>query len=254
MLSVHLVETSPALRAAQKRALAASGVPLAWHDSLGDVPPGPAIVIGNEFLDALPLRQFVRTATGWHERLVGLDPAGSLVFGLSGEPERGIPETGEPGDVLELARAALDVTRQIAERLVASGGAALLIDYGHVRSGFGDTLQAMRHHAYADPLAEPGEADLTVHVDFAAIDRAAASAGAMVHGPVTQGAFLDALGIRARAAALSRKAVDPAVIAAALARLAGTDEGQMGELFKVIGLSSPSLPALPALPILSEPR
>jgi NADH dehydrogenase [ubiquinone] 1 alpha subcomplex assembly factor 7 len=247
-LSVHLVETSPVLRGAQHQTLAGSGVPIAWHRSLAEVPQGPAIYLGNEFLDALPLRQFMRTPAGWHERLVGLGPGGELAFGLAGQPVPGFADHGRPGEILEVSAAALAVTRETAERLVSTGGAALLIDYGHLSSGLGDTLQALKNHAFADPIEDPGEADLTVHVDFAAIGRAAAAAGARVHGPVTQGAFLDALGISARAAALARNAPEPGAITSALSRLVGTAEGQMGELFKVIGLSAPSLAALPALP------
>jgi SAM-dependent MidA family methyltransferase len=246
-LSVHLIEMSPVLREIQRAALAAAGTRLAWHDQIEDVPPGPVIVLANEFLDALPVRQFVRTETGWHERMVGLSDD-RLAFGLFAEPERSLTLPGRPGDLVEIGEAALAITRPIAGRLIAEGGAALFIDYGHTRSGFGETLQAVQRHAFTDPLAEPGEADLTVHVDFAAIAQAAAAAGARVHGPMTQGAFLDALGIGARAAALARSAPDvKATIEAALARLTGTGEGQMGGLFKVIGLSHPALAALPAL-------
>jgi SAM-dependent MidA family methyltransferase len=139
---------------------------------------------------------------------------------------------------------------RLAARLAAQGGAALIIDYGHARSGFGDTLQAVRDHAYADPLADPGEADLTAHVDFALLASAGRSAGATVLGPVLQGDFLRALGIDARAAALKGRAT-PAqgdAIDAAVARLTGTGEGQMGELFKVLGLGAPDLPLLPGFP------
>jgi SAM-dependent MidA family methyltransferase len=139
---------------------------------------------------------------------------------------------------------------RLAARLAAQGGAALIIDYGHAKSGFGDTLQAVRAHAYADPLADPGEADLTAHVDFALLARAARLAGATVHGPVPQGDFLRALGIDARAAALKQRAtpVQGDAIDAAVARLTGTGEGQMGELFKVLALAAPDLPLLPGFP------
>jgi NADH dehydrogenase [ubiquinone] 1 alpha subcomplex assembly factor 7 len=248
-LSVHLVETSPVLRDIQQNTLAPSGLPVAWHDTFAHIPSGPVIVLANEFLDALPVRQFVRTESGWHERMVGLDDD-RLVFGLFAEPEPKLGRAGRPGDVIEIGEAALAVAREIAARLVAEGGAALCLDYGHARSGLGETLQAVRRHGFVDPLAEPGEADLTVHVDFAAVALAARAAGARVHGPTTQGAFLDALGIRARAAALARNAA-PDVrtgIEAALARLTGSSDGQMGDLFKVLGFSHPALTALPALP------
>jgi NADH dehydrogenase [ubiquinone] 1 alpha subcomplex assembly factor 7 len=240
-VSVHLVETSPVLAAMQRERLAETGVPVAWHASLDDLPPGPAVMIANEFLDALPVRQFVGAPDGWHERLIGLDTAGA--------PEPGIRAPAEAGAILEVGEAALSIVRHIAERLVSSPGAALFIDYGHTRSGLGDTLQAMHRHRFVSPLAMPGEADLTVHVDFAAMARAAAGAGALVHGPITQGAFLEGLGIRARAAALARKAPDAAAdLMAALDRLVGEGAGEMGALFKVLALSSPDLGTLPALP------
>jgi SAM-dependent MidA family methyltransferase len=253
-LSVHLVETSPVLRDAQRATLAASGAAPTWHDTIEDVPPGPAIILANEFLDALPVRQFVRTETGWHERMVGL-AENRLAFGLFAEPEPSLALAGRPGDLVEVAEAALGLTRRIAGRLASQGGAALFVDYGHARSGLGETLQAVRSHAFVDPLAEPGEADLTSHVDFAAIARVAQAAGARAHGPVTQGAFLDALGIGARAAALGRNATPDgrAAIEAALARLTGTGEGQMGGLFKVLGVSHAAL-ALPALPAAAAER
>lgn len=245
-VSVHLVETSPVLRAAQERALRPAGVPLAWHADLADVPPGPALIVANEFFDALPLRQFVRTPSGWCERLVGLGADGALAFGLSPEPERGLASAAAEGSVLEVAEASAAVMRFAASRLVREGGAMLAIDYGHVRSGLGDTLQAVKAHRFVDPLAEPGEADLTVHVDFAALARAARGEGAAVLGPTTQGAFLEALGLAARAATLKRKASPEAAAAidAAAARLAGAGEGGMGALFKVLAVATPGLAGL----------
>jgi NADH dehydrogenase [ubiquinone] 1 alpha subcomplex assembly factor 7 len=244
---VHLVETSPALREAQARAL--TGADPVWHDDLSGLPHGPAIVIANEFLDALPIRQYVRAGGGWRERLVGLSAQGDLVFGLSPEPERGIAADAQDGAVLEAPLAAASVVGALARRMASQGGAALLVDYGHVVSGVGDTLQAVRRHAYADPLADPGEADLTVHVDFARMAQAARAAGAAVHGPATQGDFLRALGIEARAAALARRARPEQArdIDTALARLTDGGEG-MGDLFKVLALSHPGISALPGLP------
>jgi SAM-dependent MidA family methyltransferase len=249
-LSVHLVETSPVLAAVQRRTLESAGVPVEWHTSLTTVPRGPAVILGNEFLDALPVRQFVRMPDGWHERLVGLAENGGLRFGLGDAPQPGFGEAGRPGNILEHAEAALAVTREIAERLMTDPGAALFLDYGHTQSGLGETLQAVKGHSFVDPLAEPGEADLTVHVDFAAIARAADASGLQVQGPTSQGAFLAALGIAARAESLVRKASPEAAstIAAALTRLTGSGPDAMGELFKVIGLSSPGLPALAGLP------
>jgi SAM-dependent MidA family methyltransferase len=246
---VHLVETSPALRARQEAELAPAGAPVSWYGDLAEVPDGPAIVVANEFFDALPIRQFVGTERGWCERLVGLSEGG-LAFGLAPEPAGDVPLPVRPGAMLEWPAAGVAVMGRLAARLAAQGGAALVIDYGHARSGFGDTLQAVRHHAYADPLADPGEADLTAHVDFALLASAGRSAGATVLGPVLQGDFLRALGIDARAATLKRRATpaQAGAVDAAVARLAGTGEGQMGELFKVLGLCAPDLPPLPGFP------
>jgi SAM-dependent MidA family methyltransferase len=246
-VEVHLVETSPALREAQARILEGAAVPLAWHGWLAEVPDGPAVVVANEFFDALPVRQFVITERGWCERLVGLGEDGGLAFGLSPEPTPGLPASGRPGDVLEWPAAALEIAREIAARVSRHGGAALVVDYGYEGPAFGDTLQAVRRHAYADPLAEPGEADLTVHVDFAKLARAATAAGAAVHGPIPQGAFLQALGIEARAATLKRRATPAQAqdIDAALVRLTGAGLGGMGELFKALSITDPALPPPP---------
>jgi NADH dehydrogenase [ubiquinone] 1 alpha subcomplex assembly factor 7 len=246
-VEVHLVETSPMLREAQARTLQAAPAPIVWHGRLAEVPDGPAIVVANEFFDALPVRQFVATERGWCERLVGLGSGGALAFGLTPEPEPGLSPAGRPGDVLEWPAAALDVTREIAGRVARHGGAALVVDYGYEGPVLGDTLQAVRRHAYADPLAEPGEADLTVHVDFAKLAGAAKAAAAAVHGPVNQRDFLRALGIETRAAVLKRQATPAQAdgIESALARLTGAGPDGMGELFKAIAIADPTLPPLP---------
>ena len=246
--AVHLVETSPTLRERQRLALAPAGIRLSWHGRLEDVPPGPAIVIANEFLDALPIRQFVATERGWCERLVGLRDE-HLVFGLRAEPETGVPVPGRPGDILEWPLAAVELTKTLARRIAVGGGAALLVDYGYWGPAFGDTLQAVRSQAYADPLDSPGEADLTAHVDFHRIAEAA-GAQVRVHGPSTQGDFLEALGIRARAASFAKRAsADQATaIERALDRLTAPGATGMGELFKVLGFSHPALETLPGLP------
>ena len=253
-LSVHLVETSPVLRQRQRSTLAQSGVPVAWHAALSGVPPGAAIVLANEFLDALPIRQFVREDDGWHERLIGLGAEDAFVFGLAALPDREIAASGGIGDVVEIAAAALSTAREIALRLAAEGGAALVIDYGRSRSAAGATLQAVRGHHPVDPLAAPGEADLTAHIDFEAIGRAASRAGAIVHGPAGQGEFLRALGINLRAESLKqgRAPADVAAVDAAVARLTGSRDGEMGALFKVLGLSGPDLAALPGLVAAAE--
>ncbi|MEW6257044.1 MAG: SAM-dependent methyltransferase [Pseudomonadota bacterium] len=240
-VQVHLVETSPALRARQKAALA----PLTphWYDHLEEVPPGPAIVLANEFFDALPISQFVKGEGGWHERRVGLGPDGALVFGMDPRPTphaaalaRHVPGPHPVGAVLEHLESGIPAL--LARRIAEEGGAALIIDYGPARSGLGDSLQAVRAHRYADPLEAPGEADLTAHVDFSDLARRALAEGVAAYGPLTQGDFLMRLGIVQRAERLQQNtnASQRKAITAALARLAGRGEGEMGALFKVLCL------------------
>ncbi len=243
--SVRLVETSPVLRAVQAETLAGTTEPV-WHDEIGRALDGPAIVVANEFLDALPLDQFVMTPQGWRERLVGLDGQGRLGFGLSAM-EAGLSLAAPVDAVLEQPTVALDIVATLARQLGQAGGAALFVDYGSAQSGFGDTLQAMKRHAFVPVLAEPGEADLTVHVDFARMGQAALRAGAALHGPVTQAGFLLALGLAERAQALSRKAPPDQAYAIGVAfdRLTQAGATGMGDLFKVLALSHPALPPLP---------
>jgi SAM-dependent MidA family methyltransferase len=216
------------------------------------VPEGPAIILCNEFFDALPVHQCIKRETGWHERVIGTDPDGNLVYGLAADP---IPHFGRllPPTVREAEIGAIFEWRsdpnafEIGRRLAHAGGAALIIDYGHVESATGDTLQAVGQHAFADPLRDPGSIDLTAHVDFQAIAQAAESMGAAAHGPIAQGEFLRRLGIEPRAAVLKAnsspdKAVD---IDIALTRLTAEGAAGMGDLFKVLGLSNPKLGPLP---------
>ena len=245
-LDVHMVETSPVLAQRQRETLAASGIPAHWHESFAEVPEGPAIIIANEFFDALPVRHFIRTAQGWCERCVGLDEAGGLAFGVAPLPELSIRTEAAQGALLEIAAAGYRQMGQMARRLKTQGGAALVIDYGHAVSGLGETLQALRAHQPVDPLAEPGLADLTTHVDFAALARAAQAEGLAVQGPVGQGAFLAELGIFERAAALKRHASpeQTAAVDAGLARLTEGGRG-MGEMFKVLAVRPAGAALLP---------
>lgn len=253
MVRVHLVETSPVLRARQADTL--RSVPAAWqvswHDDIATLPDGPAIVIANEFLDALPVRQFEKGQGGWRERLVGLSPDGSrLVMGLCPEPDPRIRHNAPLGAVLTLPGPALDLVRALAGRFARDGGALLAIDYGHTEPGFGDTLQALAGHRFVDPLGAPGEADLSTHVDFSALALAARSAGAVCLGPADQEDFLLALGLRERAMRLAAQASpsQAEAIEAAFARLTNRDRGGMGRLFKVLAIADPRLGALPGLP------
>ncbi|MGH6619509.1 MAG: class I SAM-dependent methyltransferase [Alphaproteobacteria bacterium] len=245
---IHLVETSPALRARQQAALEAW--PMSWHDGVGDVPDGPLIVIANEFFDALPVHQFERAPEGWRERLVALD-GGRFVLLRSRHPspaELLIPEstrTAAPlGAVAEVSPASVSTMRAIAERIERDGGGALLIDYGHAEHRTGATLQAVRRHRSHDFFADPGDADLTAHVDFAAL-AAIARPHAAVYGPVTQGAFLRSLGIELRARQLLQGATGAQkdTIEAALRRL--IDPAEMGTLFKALAICDRDLATPP---------
>ncbi len=239
---VHLIETSGALRERQ-----AAAVPSAeWHLELMSVPEdGALLVVANEFFDALPIRQLVKTQDGWRERLVGcqdtlfLPVMGNTVFDPIVPPQlRDAPD----GSVLETSPASVAVMRTLARRIVAQGGAAIVVDYGYDGPAIGDTFQAVRGHAFANPFENPGEHDLTAHVDFGTLAEAARAEGAVVHGPVGQGAFLEALGIGSRAAALAAAAPERAAsIEVDRARLTGAD--QMGTLFKVIAVTAPGWPA-----------
>jgi len=251
-LIVHLVEISPVLRAKQEQALETAGVPVLWHGSLDKVAEGPSLIVANEFFDALPIRQAVKGAGGWHERRVEMDDGGKLHFVLAPEPladfECRLPvrlRNAANGSTLEWRDP--HTARTLGAR-VAQGGAALVIDYGHTQSGFGDTLQAMRAHAYADPLDAPGELDLTAHVDFERLMQGARDGGAAAFGPLEQGQFLRRLGIDHRAAKLKANATAKAAadLDSAVGRLTGRGPKEMGALFKGVALAHPSLGTPPA--------
>jgi NADH dehydrogenase [ubiquinone] 1 alpha subcomplex assembly factor 7 len=231
-LRLHLVETSPRLRAAQAEKLPQAN----WHDSIETLPEGPLILLANEFLDALPIRQFVRRGPGWTERHVQDGAFVELPAMLS-------RQEGAEGEVREVGAAAQTVAAALATRIAAYGGAALLLDYGPERSGPGDSLQALRDGKPVDPLSAPGSADLTAHVDFQAV--AAAAQGVSVFGPVPQGLFLARLGLFERTGKLARN--QPVAKALALQegarRLAEPD--RMGRLFKALALCHPDLPEPP---------
>ena len=239
---VHFVETSPELKDIQLAA-----VPHAqWHDDLSSIPPyGPVLVVANEFLDALPVRQLVKTSEGWRERMVGLGPDGRLIPVAGRQPmDAAVPEArrnAAEGTIIETCPGAAAVVYEVAGRLADQGGAALFIDYGHAELRDGSTLQALRDHLMVDPFAMPGEADLTAHVDFATLAPIAQSRGCRWLGTTTQGRWLRELGIETRAESLAAFAPQHAsAIHAAKARLIG--EGQMGALFKVMGLAAPEWP------------
>ncbi len=249
-LSVHLVEINPVLR--DKQAATLSGVRnIAWHDNIDDVPDGPAVIFANEYFDVLPIHQVVKRETGWHERTVEVDGNGVLAFGALPDPlprfEVLLPpllRAAPVGAVFEW-RPDSEVMK-IASRVRDQDGAALIIDYGHLRSDAGDTFQAIARHSFTDPLKNPGQADVTAHVDFQALARAAEDLGARVHGPVSQGDFLKRLGIETRAVTLMTKASHEvsADISGALKRLTDGGRGGMGQMFKVLAISEPNLATL----------
>jgi NADH dehydrogenase [ubiquinone] 1 alpha subcomplex assembly factor 7 len=253
MLDIHLVEINPVLRDKQ-RATLSSARSISWHDGIDDVPEGPAIILANEYFDVLPIHQALRQETGWHERVVVLDEDGKLAFDAAPDPiprfELLLPpllRAAPVGAVYEW-RPDTEIMR-IASRLRDQDGAALIIDYGHTRTDAGDTFQAIARHSFTDPLQAPGQADVTAHVDFQALANAAGDMGARVHGPVTQGDFLQRLGIETRAVTLMAKASHEVSedISSSLQRLVGGGQGGMGTLFKVLGISDPRITSLPGL-------
>ena len=241
-LEVTLVETSAPLALIQQERLV--GTPIRWVTRLDEVTgDGPVILIANEVLDCLPARQFIRTATGWAERMVGLTDEGDLTFGLSPRPVEGLFPKASQGAVLELSAAQEAFSAEVAALIATRGGAGLLIDYGRDSEGFGDTLQALRGHQKHGPLDHPGLDDLTIHADFPAVLKAAQAEGVEV-AITPQSAFLQRLGIVARAESLAKARPDQsATIERQLERLIAPD--QMGDLFKVAGLWSKDLPQPP---------
>lgn len=235
---VHLVETSPRLREAQAARL--GGAVAAWHGDVATLPALPAILLANEFLDALPIRQFVRRGGGWRERFV----AAGAFLERPVEEAPPLPAEAPEGAVHEVGETARAIGAGLGAHVARHGGCALLLDYGPAEGGFGDSLQAMARHGAADPLGPAGSADITAHVDFAALAAAARAAGAAVAGPLPQGVFLGRLGLFTRAAMLAR--MDPKGAPGHLAaaqRLAAPEH--MGRLFKVLCLCHPGLPPLP---------
>ncbi|HET6182766.1 MAG TPA: SAM-dependent methyltransferase [Acetobacteraceae bacterium] len=237
-LRVHLIETSPRLRLLQAEAVPEA----AWHERLEDLPPGSLILLANEFLDALPIRQFVRRGAGWAERWI---EAGRFAERPVRALPPDIPPTAPEGAVLEHSEAAHAFIGALAQRLARAPGAALFLDYGPAESTVGDSLQAIRAGRPADPLAEPGGTDLTAHVDFAALARAARAAGAAVYGPVPQGVFLTRLGLMQRTDRLARTQPPAKALALIDAARRLVEPDRMGRLFKALALTSPGSPAPP---------
>ena len=248
---LHLLETSPVLRAEQETAL--KEYHPVWIEELDQIPLSgpPLIIIANEFFDVLPIKQYQKSNGQWHERVIGLQND-KRIWGLSPTP---MPQENLPdflhlaidGAIWEAAPTAEMIMRTLATRVAKRGGALLCIDYGYDQTQTGDTFQAMENHAFADPLTRPGRADLTAHVDFEALSSAAAEAGAQTHFLQTQSTFLSALGIRERSQALAQANPQQADgLAADLDRLVG--HAQMGDLFKVLCVSAPGVTPYPFVP------
>lgn len=241
---IFLVESSDRLKQVQQKCLEKHGG-ARWMQSLDELPNMPAIILANEFLDVLPFSQYARVRDKWHERMIGIGEDGSLQWtvGMGLLDPDSLPEGGEKepeGSIVEISTAREAVIQQVCEPLDQHGGAALFIDYGHAESGFGDTFQAMKAHEYVDPLAEPGQADLTSHVDFGALRKIAGHQGLHVFPLLTQGEFLLKLGLLERAGALGH-AQDESIqqrLKSEAERLALP--GEMGGLFKVFAISTAS--------------
>lgn len=255
-LEVTLVEASPALKMVQGRVLADSPVQIRWADRLEKAPDGPAVILANEFLDCLPVRQAVKAGGVWRERCVGLHPDDEARFAfvtgpaLSSADLEFVPESLRDlpeGSLVELRPGDRQIVDALALRFSRHKGRALFIDYGPAKSEPGDTLQAIRAHEKVDPLDRPGTADLTTRVDFETLAKAGIEAGLDVHGPQTQRDFLAALGIAQRTKMLAARVPEKRdMLLRQLDRLTGED--QMGVLFKAICLSSPGLPDPAGLP------
>ena len=248
-LRLHLVETSPYLRERQDQALAAH-MPAAhrpnWHASFAEIPKGPLLLVANEFFDALPVHEFELHPQGWRERVVASDGE-KLVFGWAepGPSFELLSDRQRIGPKAEISTVALGIAGEIGRHLAAAGGAALIIDYGTSQSLPGESLQAVRRHQPVDPLADIGEADLSAHVDFAGLARAAEQTGAKAYGPLPQGEFLLRLGLDARAESLIARATPSQARDIESARRRLLDSREMGTLFKALALAAPGLPPPP---------
>lgn len=263
-ITVHLVETSPVLQQKQWKLLAGKHKRIEWHDSIDDLPQIAMLLVANEFFDALPIRQFVKQKDGWHERMVDIEgdnltfvtnkkkamlpismiPVQSILEdleGILGVAQDKTQEGGIKENIIETCEPAIMIIRQVSEHIARHGGAVLVIDYGYTEGSQKDTLQAMKSHAYHDVLKDVGDADITAHVDFLGLSQAAQMEGVNVHKIMPQGAFLMQLGAGIRTTNLC-ETVNPEqqkALITGLKRLADPEE--MGELFKVLAITSKSI-------------
>ena len=237
---LFLVETSPVLRSLQQTRLTGTPLRSTWLTDWTDIPPKPTIIVANEFFDALPIDQFTRKEEGWRQTVIGVDEEGGLT--RQPGPVAALDTDHPVGNVVERSETGLTAIENLTTHLQHHGGAILIIDYGPEDSAPGDSLQALQNGAYADPFADPGLADLTAHVDFAALKKTALAGGGHVHGPVPQAAFLDQLGLFARAKALKQNATPAQRREIDLAAHRLTAPDQMGTLFKAMAIASPGMP------------
>jgi NADH dehydrogenase [ubiquinone] 1 alpha subcomplex assembly factor 7 len=240
-ITVHLMELSPLLRQKQWMALAGKHPDIRWHTGFAEIPAKPLLLVANEFFDALPISQFRHDEDGWKERRIMLGDKGKLEFIFVREtPPPSLRDEPVSDKLYEYNEAATQMALVISTRILTYGGTALILDYGY-EGTHGDTLQAVREHAYHDLLKDPGTADLTAHVDFYNLTRAAATGGT-VYGPVGQGHFLNQLGARERTEKLCEKATkkQQKLLKSGLERL--TSGKEMGELFKALCIVHPELP------------
>lgn len=244
---VSLIEASPALKAEQQEKLKSAGADIEWHERFDDkLTDRPLFLIANEFFDCLPVRQFMKTDRGWCERMIAVKD-GAFSFALSPVPFTSVPPDradAPVGAIYEVAPAAMALTEEIARAVSTAGGGAVIIDYGYDEPGTSETLQAVANGQYVNALADPGECDVSAHVDFSALAKAAEDGGAAVYGPVTQCNFLADLGIGPRAERLMMaNLVQAREIAAAVDRL--VNPAEMGALFKVLGIAPKTAPQPP---------
>ncbi|AMC13419.1 class I SAM-dependent methyltransferase [Liberibacter crescens] len=251
LLSVHLIEMSKRLIAIQKKVLSKYLSKIHWHNSVDYVPSGFVLLVANEFFDSIPIKQFVLTEKGIYERMVGLNNDNGLAFCLDNQEANCaiLPDKKKwpLGKIFETSLIRQIVIKAIAQRLLCGGGVAVIIDYGHIVSGFGDTLQAVKEHRYDSPLAHPGEADLTSHVDFQQLAEIASNFDIQVHDCITQERFLRGLGIWQRANVLARNTTKKRTVFEEVERLTGIQNRNMGQLFKVLMISSPKVEPMPLI-------
>ena len=251
-LPVHMVEVSPHLTEMQKETLKGSKFQVHWHETIASLPKSPVGIIANELFDAIPVRPFIKHGGSWHEDTISMNDDGS--FRLTAKPanlDRSLLPAGHQaqpdGTIFEYAPAREALMHGIACHINSHGGFGLFIDYGHAEPGFGDTLQAMRNHAFANLLEDPGKADITSHVDFQSLQKAAMATGLSVSAIMTQGAFLTSLGIAERAERLVQgQPQHRDSIETAIDRL--VSQQKMGNLFKVLGIAHPGV----TLPVLQK--